>query len=125
MNCTDEFLPQVLGDIVEALARYPYPHLKELIQTTNLFIPSFLRDERNVEKCVDRVLTILTTEIDLDLMRETESSGPGYFSFLLEVLWEYPGYRTEIELEEDDYANFYMALVKDSVDVSMLPPPEG
>lgn len=95
----------------------------------NLFRPSFLRDdERIVEKYVDRVLVlvILTTKIDLDDLAEAESSGPDYLSSLLAILWEYPSDQgfIRIGVDTNHYKEFYMALVNDHIDVSMLLSPK-
>lgn len=121
MSRADEIPPPVPANFLGKPAPYPYPHLKQLIQTSELFMSSLIRDEeRIVEKYTHRVIAILATEMEYV---DAESPGPHHLSILLQTLWEFPSELAEIEIEMEEYREFYAALVKDGVNVSMLPPP--
>lgn len=123
----NEHLPTVLVNIVENLAKYPYPHLKELVTTSDLYMPEFLRKhEGTVEIYIDRIIEILASEVDIKLLREHNLTAPECLWWVLEVLWECPmgdfhGDHCGVKIGLNDYTLFHTALVMDGVDVSMLP----
>lgn len=140
------FLPRDLVVIASRMAQYPYPNLKKLVLSDNLYMQAFLKnDNAIVERFVLRIVEIVERELNYDEDEdeadedeeddpdesddetesddECEKSGPNYLLEVLDILWAYPGDYT-IKARSDDYRRFYTALVNDDIDMSRLPSPD-
>lgn len=89
-------------------------------------MPPYLRDrDPGVELCVEACLKILT-ELRTEEEEEDQDLFKQHLWNVLEILWNYPAaISTKVDVEFHHHIEFYNALVKDGVDVSMLEPPDG
>lgn len=120
MDTLTDFLCPDVAAICVHLSAYPFPHTRQLVLTSDLYLRAFAKANPTiVQAYVDEIIKMVESGEFLYRYNPT-SSGVQYLSWILAGL--FPGYSYTIRVT--DYAAFYTALFQDGIDVSALPKPE-